>query len=114
MNLDEQLKLALRRIEPPDGFAGRLLARTAEKRVVPVARQSWWAWLNSGPKMAWATACVLLVALLVPSGLEYRRRQQGEMAKQQVMLALEIAGSKLNYAKMKALRFGPGEAGEER
>ncbi len=55
------------------------------------------------------TAGVVVAAmLLVTSGVQYQRHRQGEWAKQPVMLALEIAGSKLNYVQKKALELGSG------
>jgi hypothetical protein len=106
MNFDDELRAALKRKAPPKGFAERVLARVAP----PATRQpSWrerWGWLISGRWPAWAMAGVVAVIVLAPSSVEYRRRTQGELAKQQVMLALEIAGSKLNYVQKKALEIG--------
>ena len=110
MNFDDELRAALKRREPPDGFVERVLARAqspvAARR--PSWRERWGWWLIPGRRPAWITAGVVAAMLLVTSGVEYRRRRQGELAKQQVMLALEIAGSKLNYVQKKALEIGSG------
>lgn len=54
--------------------------------------------------MRWAAAAALAGALLA-GGIQYRRvqreRAEGEAAKQQLMLALRIASSKLQLAKAK-------------
>jgi negative regulator of sigma E activity len=109
MNFDDQLKAALKRREPPNGFAERVLARAQS----PAARRlpSWrerWAWPILRPQQAWVAAGVAAAILLVTSGVRYQHQRQGELAKQQVMLALEIAGSKLNYVQKKTLEMGSG------
>ena len=86
--LDDELRFALGRVEPAPGLAERVLAGVQPRR----AGRPWWA--------AAIAATVLLAA-----GLEFeherRLRAQGELAKQQVMLALQITGSKLHYIKEK-------------
>ncbi len=80
--LEESLKLALARKEPPDGFA-RKVARRAD-----APRRSSWA-----PQRWVATAAVVMMA--VGGGVAYRRHQ-GEMAKEQVMQAMKITAVKLH------------------
>ncbi|MGA2326377.1 MAG: hypothetical protein ABSH05_08815 [Bryobacteraceae bacterium] len=101
--LDDALREALRREDPGPDFTRAVLARAAAAR----PRQSWWRTLTSGfrpPLMRWAAAGVLACALLA-AGLEYRREQhlraEGEAAKQQLVLALRIAGAKLHVAQEK-------------
>lgn len=86
--LDDELKYALRREEPPPGFADRVLARAEARQ--PARR--WWP-------------VAIAATVLLAAGLEFeherRLRAEGEQAKQQVMLALEITGSKLQFIKEK-------------
>jgi hypothetical protein len=93
--LEDELRNALRREEPPQGFASRVLAR-AEAGPAP---RRWFAW----PPLRWASA-VTAVAV-VAGGLSYERerrtRAEGERAKEQVLLALHITGSKLQFVKEK-------------
>ena len=106
---DDQLKQALRRQDPPAGFADRLLARVAEQDAAS-AESPRRSWLNffTQPALRWASVAALCVTLLVTS-LYYRhayleaerQRAEGEAAKQQLMLALRIASSKLQHAKSK-------------
>ena len=93
--LDDELRNALRREEPPLGFAGRVLARAES---MP-SRRRWWAF----PRMRWAAAAAAVVLLASGLGIERQRRirAQGEFAKEQVMLALRITGSKLQFVKEK-------------
>ena len=101
---DEELKTALRRREAPNGFTDRVLARVAtEEAAQPSLRQSWPGFFTH-PLVRWAAAAALAGALIA-GGMQYRRvqreRAEGEAAKQQLMLALRIAGSKLQLAKAK-------------
>jgi len=105
-HLDDELRSALRREEPPQGFAERLMSRIAAAPVRP----SRWERLLSAlrlpglPKLGWVAAAVCLV--LLGSALEYRRQQrvkaEGKAARAQVMLALRMASTKLNVALREA------------
>jgi hypothetical protein len=100
--LDDALREALRREEPPDGFAERVLARIDRR---PEERAAWRGWLAGfrAPRLRWATA--FAAAALVIGGFEYRAQRveqaEGERAKEQVMLALRITGTKLRFAQAK-------------
>jgi hypothetical protein len=108
---EDELKNALRRQEPPDGFAERVLARAAEQGSRQV-KPSWSdSWLRSfaqlfGPAnlLRWAVVATVAVVLVV-GAVHYRdvhvqrERAQGEAAKARLLLALRIAGSKLQLAK---------------
>lgn len=83
---EDELRSALSREQPPPGFAARVLARTRTKR--PPGRAAW---------MAAAIAACLLLSV---GGFEYRQ-YEGRKAKRELLLALEIAGSKLNIAQKK-------------
>jgi hypothetical protein len=82
---EDDLRSALRRHEPPAGFSGRVLARTRQ-RTAP-RRMGW---------IAAIAACLLLSV----GGFEYRQ-YEGRKAKKELLLALDIAGSKLNMAQKK-------------
>jgi len=102
--LDDQLKLALQPEEPPPDFADRVIARINDP---PVAKTHWLQTLISLfqiPKIRWVA--ISLAVLLIAVGVhQYRRYQQmkleGEIAKARVMLALQIASTKLNIARKK-------------
>jgi hypothetical protein len=101
--LEEELRNAMQPEDPPDGFLERVLARTAENR--QRVRTSIFKWRNL--RWAFAGAMCLLLAI---AGIEYRRAQEerarGEAAKKQLMLALRIAGSKLQIAQEKIQQSG--------
>ncbi|HEX6879768.1 MAG TPA: hypothetical protein VF135_05355 [Terriglobales bacterium] len=97
--LEQELKRALRREQPSADFAARVLARAEQEK----QRRPWWkSWL-AVPRVRWAVA-VLLIALVL-GGVHYqrvqeRRRAEGEAARQQVILALQIAGAKVKRAQV--------------
>ena len=113
---ENELKNALRRQEAPEGFTERVLARVAQQKSVeakPAIRESLLNFL-ARPMQRWAmlrwAAAAALCAVLIAGGIGYRHMEelkaqreqaQGEAAKQQLMLALRIAGSKLQLARAK-------------
>lgn len=106
-NLDEQLKVALRREQPPSDLTDRVLARLNQPRL------SWWeraSLLMKPPRIQWVAVAVMVSILLPSAGLFYRRQMQyraeGERAKQQLLFAVHIAGSKLHQAQKKVLESG--------
>jgi hypothetical protein len=102
--LDEVLKTALRREEPPPDFAERVMAKVSQtdSHTRQIKSPLWSAF--SRPLVRW-TAFAAVTASLVVGSIHYRNvqreRAEGEAAKQQLMLALHIAGSKLQLAKTK-------------
>jgi hypothetical protein len=111
--LEDALKRALVPQDAPDGFADRVLARVAVKNSSQPATSNSWLRLFSQPTMRWtalaafATAMILGVHIFnahlenVHRENAHREQVQGEAAKQRLMLALRVAGSKLHLAKAK-------------
>ncbi len=96
--LEQQLKDALRRKEPSGDFTARVLSGV-QREEVPLP---WWRNWFPTPTVRWATAvilCVLVIGGLVYQREQARRRAEGEAAKEQVMLALRIAGTKVKLAQ---------------
>ncbi len=103
--LDDELRGALRREEPPPDFAQRVLKRiaTAPPKVTAWHRLANLLRLPRAPKLRWVavaalTACVLLVAGVLQRRHQERVRAEGEAARENVILALQIASTKLNVA----------------
>src|SRR5438270_5496601 len=94
---ENELKQALRRREPAGDFAARLMARVARER----DRQPWWRFTSV--RLRWATAavafCILAAAAIMYRPEQQRRSAEGEAARQQVYVALHIAGANLRLAK---------------
>jgi len=107
---EDELRNALRRKEAPPGFVDRLCARlgATQGRRKESQLKKWLSLLRS-PQMAWAAvgvAICLTVALGIAQYRSYQKtRVEGELAKTQLMLALKIAGQKLNFAQKKVLEI---------
>ena len=102
---EDELRHALRRKEPPDGFTERVLARA---RALPRRSGLWRSVAGWFRLPAVRFAAVVASLLLVIAVQEYRVRQaraEGERAKAQLMLALQITGSKLHAVHQKVLQL---------
>jgi cobalamin biosynthesis protein CobD/CbiB len=89
---DDLLRQALRRTQPPGGFARRVLRKAAGRRF-PVSK--------------WLGAAVAASLLLFVGGMQYRR-YQGEKAKQQLMMAVEITAQKITLVRRNLQNFDAG------
>jgi len=98
MRLEDELRNAMRREEPPEGFIERTLARATATRHSP------WAGVFAWRGMRWALAGALCLVLVL-AGVGYKREQEerarGAAAKAQLMLALQITANKLQLAQEK-------------
>ena len=96
-SLEPDLRRALRRVDAPEGFAERVRRRVHQ----PAAPRRW------NPAQ-WASAATL--ASVAGGGVWYRaeeqRRAQGEEARRQVLLSLNIAGNKLRAIELKVNHAG--------
>ena len=90
--IERDLREALRRREPPPGFADKVLARTKQ----PEPRRHSWLWLA-------AAALVLLMIGGVGIVQEQRRQTEGKRAKEELMVGLRITGSKLRDVQERLL-----------
>jgi hypothetical protein len=96
--LDEELRNVMRREDPPDGFAARVTALAAQEK------PNGWGGIFASRVLRWAMVGAVCLILAI-AGIKYRmaREEQarGDAAKDQLMLALRIAGRKLQYAQSK-------------
>ena len=89
--IEDQLRRALRPVDPDDGFADRVMARVRTER----AGASRWRqnrFLNVGVALA---ASVVLGAVLVHAW-QMQRERRGLEARQQLIEALRVTGEKLD------------------
>lgn len=90
-SFDHNLRNALRRVEPSDGFAQRVMSRLPEKH--PRSRY-------------WLGAIAAAVALLATfAGIDQHRREhrmQAEQTQREVVFALSLASEKLDHAMNRA------------
>ena len=96
MNLEDDLRAALRREPPPSDFAGKVLAKTVprSRRVIPFWRRP----------ATMAIAAAVALAAVIPSVYEYRRQQRGIEARDQLVQALSITKVQLQEAREKIRR----------
>jgi hypothetical protein len=102
--LDDELKNALRRQEAPEDFADQVLARVAEQKLRQKPRHESWMTFFTQPLVRWAALAAVAAAMIlgvIHMRTVERQHAEGEAAKQRLMLALHIAGSKLQLARVK-------------
>jgi len=93
MNLEDELRSALRRENPSPGFAERVVAR-AHSSAKPT---------RAIPRMIWAMAVAAMLAIGFTSTYEYRQ-MKAERASHDAVIALRIASEKLNLARERIVR----------
>ena len=108
MTMDEELRRALRRVEPPAGFANRVLQLVSTKP--PQAAKSETQVTKAGKTALVRFAIAATLVAAIGGGLWYRaderqferrqQAQQGEAARRQVLLSLSIAGTKLRSVQL--------------
>jgi len=78
----------------------------------PAPRESWWqrtAVLFRPPRLQWAALSVAASIIVPLAGVQYhnqRQRVEGEKAREQLVLAVRVAGSKLHRVQRKVLEMG--------
>jgi hypothetical protein len=82
-DFEDELRRVLARTQPPADFAARVIA-AAHRTAAPRPRR-------------WAAAAIAACLALSAGGFEYHQ-YQGRKAKQELLLALELAGGKLRMA----------------
>jgi hypothetical protein len=100
MNLEDELKAALRREDPSPGFAERVKARAQSSpapKAIPIFQPVRF------PRMIWAAAMAAMLVVGFVGTSEYRERK-AERAGREAVLALRITAEKLNMTREKVLR----------
>lgn len=96
MTLEDELRNALRREDPPEGFAERVIRQAgpdvARFRPAPQRKSTW----------TWAAVAAVAAALLLMVSLEYRHAQEKRAAEEAVQ-ALQIVAEELNMVQNEVL-----------
>jgi hypothetical protein len=103
--LEDELRDALRREEPPTGFAAKILAQTVGGPALQVIPRRDRSWFQRPVGLAMAAALASLA--IVPAAMvEQHRREQarGLKAKQELLTALAITREQFQQAKAKVQR----------
>lgn len=100
-HFDDELRRALARVEPPAGFADRVMDR------IPRTRRATWL-----PRSWMAAAAAGLIAVIGAGSWEYHRareqRATAEQAKAELIFALKVTSAKLQATRSKVLRHTGG------
>jgi hypothetical protein len=95
-SFDEELRRELARVEPPSGFADRVMANLPQKR---------------GHERFWLGAVAAgLAVLFTVGGIEQNhreRRMQAEKTHREVVFALSLAAQKLDHVNARLQRSAP-------
>ena len=92
-NLDDQLRSALRAVDPGDEFAARVMARIANESMRPRrSMPAGYQWLSA------ALVAAVVFGALIAHDRQVRREQQGLEARKQLIEALRVTGEKLDLA----------------
>jgi len=94
MNLDDELRAAMRREDPPLGFTQRVVARAQTK---PVKKPAMF-------RMIWAAGLAAMLVIGFTAVSEYRQ-VKAERAASQAVVALRITAAKLNMTRDKVLKL---------
>lgn len=100
-DFEQQLRDALRPVDPAEGFEQRVMARVASE--LPRSRAKVTRWAAS---LALA-ATVAFAAILGAHQWQERREQQGLEARRQLLEALRVTGEKLDLAYQAVNRESP-------
>lgn len=97
---EQELKEAMRREPAPDWLAESVMARVGaerQKKQKPV----WFGWA----RMRWVAASLVLVAVVGGVRFEQQREERirGEQAKQELMAAFQVTGTKLREVEERVL-----------
>jgi hypothetical protein len=88
-DFEDQLRAALRPVEAPPAFAGRLAQRVHTAETAPRRRNA--------HAIPWAAVAAGLA--LIFGGLEYRHYQRGVEARENLIQALQITASAVEFTK---------------
>ena len=99
-DFEQQLREALRPVDPEEGFEQRVMARVAQER--SRARTKVARWVSVA-----LAASVVFAAILGTHEWQMRREQEGLEARKQLLEALRLTGEKLDVAYQAVNREAP-------
>lgn len=102
--LEDELRSLLKREEPAEGFAGRVLERVRQPEASGRSTR-WFPAFSHRWLPLWTVAGAIVCGVLAGSYAGHRAREirRGEMAKAQAIEGLSIASNELNAVFQKAL-----------
>ena len=99
---DEELRRAFRRVEPPPGFVEGVIFKIRQSPEAHFSFRRVFSSFFRHSGLRWAAAsglaCVLAIAAVLQHRQHVQARIEGEAAKAQARVALQIASAELNAA----------------
>ncbi len=114
--LDDELRSALQKKDAPPGFTDRVLSRIAASEKAEVVPQKSLLRFFKLPRTRWGLAAAAAVLLIVFTVIRFEpvpgppgtnppvAQDDGQLAKEQLMLALRITSTKLDEVEQKVVR----------
>jgi hypothetical protein len=115
--LNDELRRALGREEPPMGFEARLMARLSfeSRRETGFAR--WFRFPTLRLPLMTRLAFTAVICLVVVAGVQLERQRQqrieGEAAKEKLMQALRVTGTELQSVREKVIESSASHSASE-
>jgi hypothetical protein len=106
-HLDDQLRNALRPVDPGEEFTQHVVQRLAHDK-----RRSRWSTPAGLQWLSAALAAAVVLGFLTAHAWQVRREQQGLEARKQLLEALRVTGEKLDLAYRVVNDEAHGTAGE--
>ena len=114
-DFENQLRRALRPVNPPDGFAERVLAALPERspRIAtvtvlrPASRAPWWRRLTAPAALAASLTLAIILGQHMGMQRAQREQQAGLEASREHMQALRVTSKKLDIAYQAVNRPAP-------
>ena len=91
MNIEDQLREALRREPASADFKRKLMQRLPARKTVPIF---WWK-----RRMSLALAAALALGAVVPGALMEQRHRRGAEAREKLLTALRVTNATLRHTK---------------
>jgi hypothetical protein len=97
MKIEQALREACTRVDPPDEFAGRVMSRLGEPMPIRIVDRSA-GWRRAMRRLA-AAAALAFAIFWARGRVSEERSEMGRQASREVLFALRIASAKVNVAK---------------
>lgn len=115
--LNDELRRALGREDPPIGFEARLMARLSSESRRETGFARWFRFPRLRLPLMTRLAFTAVVCLVVVAGVQLERQRQerieGEAAKEKLMQALRVTGTELQSVREKVIESSASHSAGE-
>jgi hypothetical protein len=109
---EDELKRALTRRQPSEGFSARVLAAARREGEQKDRTNHWLNWFRVRRSPFWAFALMAMMLLFITGDAVYQhhaRIVEGQRAKRQLLLAIRIAGEELQQVRLHVQKISSPE-----